>query len=201
MHRGRPTSTNRNLTHTRIYRSVTSVQGVASYFFVVELPIATLTYADTQTDARSRSNEQLRTIGWDEPPADLQGLISLPNGMVAGWRKNEVWFCEPYYPHAWPLKYMVALANEIVGLGAIGQTHHRADQGPAVVEHGHRSVADGAAIIQPLEPCTSRLSIVNTPGGVLYCSPNGLINITAAGAQNVTKDMMLKDQWGASPQS
>ena len=43
----------RNLTHTRIYRSVTSVQGVASYFFVTELPIATLTYADTLTDARS----------------------------------------------------------------------------------------------------------------------------------------------------
>jgi hypothetical protein len=36
---------------------------------------------------------------------------------------------------------------------------------------------------------------VNTPNAVLYSSPNGLINITAAGAQNVTKDFILKDQW------
>jgi len=51
------------------------------------------------------------------------------------------------------------------------------------------------AIIQPMEPCTSRLSVVNTPNAVLYCSPNGLINLTAAGAENVTKDIILKDQW------
>jgi len=49
--------------------------------------------------------------------------------------------------------------------------------------------------IQPLEACTSMLSIVNTPGGVLFSSPNGLINITPSGAQNLTLKMITKQQW------
>jgi len=187
----------RNLTHTRIYRSVTSVQGVASYFLVVELPITTLTYDDILADSAIVLNEQLGSLDWFPPPTDLQGLISLPNGMVASWRKNEVWFCEPYQPHAWPLKYMIAVPNNIVGLGAIGQTVIILTEGSPWSATGIDPSSMALAIIQPLEPCTSRLSIVNTPNSVMYCSPNGLINITAAGAQNVTRELMLKDQWAA----
>jgi hypothetical protein len=185
----------RNLTHTRIYRSVTGVQGVASYFFVAEVPIATLTYDDSQTDAAITLNEQLKSIEWDEPPVDLQGLVSMPNGMVAGWRKNEVWFCEPYYPHAWPLRYMIAVPNNIVALGVLGQTVMILTEGNPWSATGIDPSSMALAIIQPLEPCTARLSVVNTPNSVMYCSPNGLINLTASGAQNVTKDVILKDQW------
>ena len=66
---------NRNLTLTRIYRSVTGAQGVASYFMVVELPIATLTYDDTLTDAAITLNEELGSLDWYAPPVDLQGLV------------------------------------------------------------------------------------------------------------------------------
>jgi len=186
---------NRNLTKTRIYRSVTSTQGVASYFFVAEIPITTLTYDDTQLDSVIVNNEQLQSLDWAEPPADLQGLVSLPNGMVAGWRANEVWFCEQYQPHAWPLKYMIAVPTNIVGLGVLGQTVVILTEGNPWTATGIDPSQMSLAIIQPLEACTSQLSIVNTPGGVLYSSPNGLINITAGGATNLTKDMILKDQW------
>lgn len=185
----------RNLMKVRIYRSVTSTQGVASYFFVAEQDITDLTYDDTKTDAQITLNEQLHSIDWEAPPEDLQGLISLPNGMVAGWRENEVWFCEPYYPHAWPLKYMIAVPTKIVALGALGQTVLIMTDGHPWAATGIDPSAMALAIIQPLEPCTSRLSVVNTPNAVMYCSPNGLINLTASGAQNVTKDYILKDQW------
>jgi len=191
-----PTATaDRNLTHTRIYRSVTSTQGVASYFFVAEVPIGTLAYDDTQTDAQITLNEQLLSTEWSEPPSDLQGLVSMPNGMVAAWRKNEVWFCEPYEPHAWPLKYMIAVPTNIVGLGVLGQTLIILTEGNPWSATGIMPGQMSLAIIQPLEACTARLSIVNTPNGVLYCSPNGLINITPSGAANLTKDIILKEQW------
>lgn len=188
-------TTDRDLEFTRIYRSVTSVQGVASYFFVVEIPITQLTYDDIFTDDVITLNEQLGTLGWDVPPEDLQGLISMPNGMVAGWRSNEVWFCEPYFPHAWPLKYMIAVPNNIVGLGLYGQSVIILTEGNPWSATGVDPSSMALAVIQPLEPCTSRLSIVNTPSGVLYSSPNGLINITASGAQNMTINSILKDQW------
>src|SRR5215471_9978570 len=79
----------RDLTHMRIYRTVVSAQGVATFFYVAEVPVATTTYDDnhaTMTDALVVNNDELGTTTWSEPPADLQGLVTMPNGMVAGWR-------------------------------------------------------------------------------------------------------------------
>lgn len=187
----------RNLVTTRIYRTIVSAQGVATYFFVAEVPIGTLAYNDTQTDATIANNEQLKSLYWTEPPADLQGLVSMPNGMVAGWRNNEVWFCEPYYPHAWPVTYVIGVPNKVVGLGVYNQSVIILTQGQPYAATGVDPSTMALAIIQPLEPCTSRNSIVNTPNGVLYSSPNGLISITPQGAQNLTLQRILKDDWDA----
>lgn len=189
---------NRALTHTRIYRTVVSAQGVATFFFVAEIPIATLTYVDNcaiTTDAVIINNEQLQTLYWTGPPADLVALVTMPNGMIAGWRKNEVWFCEPYYPHAWPVVYVIAVDPEIVGLGVYDQSLIILTDGQPYAATGVDPQSMALSKIQPLEVCLSRLSIVNTPNGVLYASPNGLINITPTGAANLTSKMLTKDQW------
>lgn len=190
----------RNLTKTRIYRTVVSSQGVATFFFVAEIPIATLSYVDnaaTFPDSVIVNNEQLRTILWSEPPADLQGMVAMPNGFFAGWRKNEVWFSEPYYPHSWPIIHVLGVDAEIVGLGVHNQSVIVLTAGQPYAATGVAPESMTLAMVQPLEPCTSRRSIVNTPNGVLYSSPNGLINITSQGAVNLTKDLILKDQWYA----
>ena len=188
----------RNLTHTRIYRTVVGAQGVATFFFVVELPITTLTYPDNcavTTDAVIVGNEQLTSLYWSAPPDDLLGLVTMPNGLIAGWRKNEVWFCEPYYPHAWPVPYVIAVDPDIVGLGVFDQSLIILTDGQPYSATGTDPSSMALRKIQPLEPCTSWLSIVNTPNGVLYSSPNGLINITPSGAANLTHQMTTKDQW------
>ena len=187
----------RDLATTRIYRTITSTQGVATYYFVAEIPIAQLLYDDADSDALVAQNEQLMSLYWTEPPPDLQGLVSMPNGMVAGWRSNEVWFCEPYHPHAWPISYVVAVPNDIIGLGVYNQSVIILTQGQPYAATGVDPSSMALSIIQPLEPCTSRNSIVSTPNGVLYSSPNGLIDVTPAGAQNMTLTTILKDQWNA----
>ena len=189
---------NRQLETTRIYRTVVSAQGVATFFFVAEIPITTLSYADNaaiDTDAVVVGNEELATLYWSAPPIDLQGLVTMPNGMVAAWRANEVWFCEPYYPHAWPVPYVIAVDADIVGLGVYDQSVIILTDGQPYAAVGPDPSSMALWKIQPLEPCTSRLSIVNTPNGVLYSSPNGLINITPNGAANLTAQMTTKDQW------
>ena len=189
---------NRDLDFTRIYRTVVSAQGVSTFYFVAEVPIATLVYDDnaaTFPDSVIVANEQLQSANWAGPPADLQGLVTMPNGMVAGWRANEVWFCEPYVPHAWPVQYVVAVDPIIVGLGVYNQSLIILCEGQPYAATGVHPSAMAISKIQPLEPCTSRRSIVNTPNGVLYSSPNGLINITPAGAANLTLGTILKSQW------
>jgi hypothetical protein len=82
-----------------------------------------------------------------------------------------------------------------VGLGVFGQSLIILTQGQPWAATGVDPASMALAIIQPLEPCTSRNSIVNTPQGVLYSSPNGLINVTPAGAVNLTITRMLKQDW------
>jgi hypothetical protein len=186
---------NRLLATTRIYRTEVGLSGEAGFFFVAEIPIATLVYADTLTPAQVTSGEQLQSADWSGPPATLVGMVSMPNGMIAGWRDNEIWFCEPYRPHAWPTKYMLTIEAPIVGLGTIDQNLMILPAGQPYVATGIHPSVMSLRQVQPLEPCTSRLSIVSTPKGVLYTSNNGLILIGPSGGTNLTYDLIRKDEW------
>src|SRR5579883_1938323 len=111
------------ITTTNIYRTVTGVDGTTTYFFVASVPVTTLSYSDSAPDNIVTANNELLSTNWSPPPANLQGWVSMPNGMVAGWDNDaNVWFCEPYRPHAWPSIYTVAVDYPIVGLGVSGQT-------------------------------------------------------------------------------
>ena len=186
---------NRTLTKTRIYRTETGTDGSVAFFFVDEIPITTLTYADTVSEDIVSNSLILPSTDWSPPPSTLAGLVSMPNGMVAGWTGNEVWFCEPYYPHAWPVKYMQTVESPIVGLGTIDQNLMILTAGQPYVATGVSPSAITLAKVQPLEPCTSPGSIVQVPGGVLYASNNGLIQIGPTGGVNVTYSMIRKDEW------
>lgn len=185
----------RNLTHTRIYRTVTALDGTTTYFFVTELPIATLSYSDTATDAAVSLNELLSSTTWSGPPDDMVGIISLSNGMLAGFRENEVWFCEPYRPHAWPAQYTITTEFPVVGLGVMGQTLVVLTQGfihtATGISPSNISIVKLAGIL----PCTSRGSILSAPEGVYFSSPSGLILVSGAGVINVTKELVRKDKW------
>ena len=187
--------TDRNLKKIRIYRTVTSTEGVATYYFVTELTLPTVTYNDVQTDADISFNEELAAANYYPPPVDLRGAVTMPNGMVAAWTQNDLWFCEPYKMHAWPVSYGQTVEYPIVGLGVIGQTC-------VVCTSGYPSTATGThpslmtmALLSVFEPCLSRGSILSTPEGVYYASPNGLQLISTGSFLNITREAATKDKW------
>ena len=188
-------TTGRNLTKVRIYRTITSSQGVATYFLVAELTMPTYTYSDTLTDATVSGNNQLESTGWTAPPSDLKGMVAMPNGIVAGFRDNEIWFCEPYRPHAWPVAYTLAVDSTVIGLGVVGQSIIVATTTFPYSCTGIHPSTMSLARIAAYEPCLSRGSIVGTPQGVFYASQNGLILAQPGIVMNVTKDLMTKDKW------
>lgn len=189
--------TNRNLTKVRIYRTVTSSTGVATYFLVVEQAIATTTYNDTLSDTVVSAQSGLQSTTWSAPPTDLKGWVTMPNGIFAGWRNNEIWFCEPYRPHAWPAAYAIVTEFPVVGLGVIGQTLVICTQGSPAWCYGVHPSVMALSKISAFEPCWSRGSIVSAPEGVYYASPNGLIIINYGVAKNITKDLVTKERWQA----
>jgi hypothetical protein len=186
---------NRNLTKVRIYRTVTAVGGTTTFFFVVEQDITDTTYNDTIASSVVGGAAQLQSTNWTPPPTDLEGWVVMPNGMVAGWRNQEVWFCEPYRPHAWPAIYTMTVDYPVMGLGVIGQTLVVCTQGNPVALTGVNPSAVTEARLSSFEPCTSRGSIISSPTGVYYTSPNGLILVSNNGAVNVTRTLVTKDKW------
>jgi hypothetical protein len=104
-----------DITHRRIYRSVNG-----TYLFVTEIPAATVTY-DDYTEADSLA-EELPSLTWEMPPETLRGVVSSPNGFMAGFTGNDVYFSEVFRPFAWPVDYMQTVDYPIVGIGVMDTT-------------------------------------------------------------------------------
>ena len=189
-----PPSTNYNITHIRIYRSITG-ETTDSYEFVSEITVATSSYSDTLT--ASQLGEALATIGWVPPPATLAGLLPLPGGSMVGFVGNTVYFSEPFFPHAWPLAYALNVPYQIVGLGVYGMSVTvMTDRYPYIIS-GNGPGSMSVERVPILEPCVSKQSIASDEYGTVYASPNGLVGIGPETRGLVTKNLFRRDEWQA----
>lgn len=185
----------RNLTKVRIYRTITSSAGDASFFLVAEQDISDTTYSDTLSDTTVSANSLLQSTNWSEPPSDLKGWVAGANGMIVGFRGNELWFCEPYRPHAWPSAYTLAVEYPIVGLAAAGQSVVVCTEGYPMVLTGTHPASATLSRLSAFEPCLSRGSILSAPEGVYYASQNGLVLVANGAATNITRELVTRDEW------
>jgi hypothetical protein len=192
----------RNLTNINIYRTVVSTGGIATFFFVDTVPIGTVEYLDTKPGSEVSLNTQLPSTNWFPPPENLQGIVSMPNGMMAGFASNQVWFSEPYHPHAWPPGYVLTTEFPIIGLGV---SNGSLVVCTATVPYVVQGVNPGSMTLTKCDlpyPCSSRGSIVAGTKHVTYHSPNGLIQVKPDGTvMNTTDRWFTREQWqGKTPQ-
>jgi hypothetical protein len=134
----------RNITKQRIYRLQSSIATGADLFFIAERNDTASNYVDSS--AVDDFSEVLPSRDWNHPPDTLEGLVSLPNGMMAAFVGKDLYFCEPYRPHAWPQKYVLTIDYNIVALGAYGTTIVVMTEGTSLHRgrHGPGTDATGA---------------------------------------------------------
>lgn len=189
---------NRNITHARLYRTVTSPTGV-DYRQVVEWPIASVpaTYDDTQLDVAIADNPVLQSLEWSAPPATLQGLIGVAGGYLAGFVGRTVRLSVPYYPHAWPEDYSYAVEDTIVGLGTFGNTVVVLTEGRPYLLVGPSPDAMSLQKLEAVQPCLSKRSIVNTVAGIMFASTDGLVLVDGTANTGViaSRNWVTKDEW------
>lgn len=183
----------RGINRMRIYRSQTSESGITNLYFIHERAASAADFVDVVAD--NPINEVLPSSDYNAPPDDLQGLTSLPNGMMAAFVGKKLYFSEPYRPHAWPEKYILTCDYEIVGLGVFGTS-------VAIMTNGCPYVAQGTAPenmtmdrLRVNLPCLSASSIVDLGYSVAYASTQGLVTISQSGAVVASEGMMTRDQW------
>ena len=178
-----------------LYRTITGASGQTTYYRIAEIAAATTTYADTMTDAVLAGNLKLESTSWQPPPAALKGFIAMPNGFLIGFDGSNIYMSEAYHFHAWPAEYKQATETPIVGLGILGQTCVVCTQGYPATITGSKPATCSFTKATTGEPCLSRGSIVSGPQGVIYASQNGLILVGPGGINNVTDQIITKEEW------
>lgn len=185
----------RLITHRRIYRSATSESGITDLYFVAQITAATTTFTDNLSNP---IEEVIPTIDYDKPVDALRGLTAMPNGMMAAFQGSEVFFCEPYIPHAWPARYSIKVNAPIVGLVAFGSVLAVLTKSTPWIMQGLHPDSVSAQKIETPFPCLSKRGIVDMGYAAIYPSTDGLVRITAdGGAALLSNGLWDTEQWKA----
>jgi len=187
-----------NLLKKRVYR--TDANG--TYRFVGDVGIATDTFSDAVLDVNL--GEEIPTITFDAPADDVSadhpegpmlGLVSMPNGIFAGFAGQTVFFSEAFQPHAYPDEYKLTVKSDIVALaplntGLLVLTKEK----PAIIQGLDPSSMSMMEVDSSLS-CVAKRSVVDMGEFVMYSSPDGLVMATEGGLSLVTEQTFTRDQW------
>ncbi len=185
-----------HLTTKRIYRAATGSTGTA-FRFAAEIPLAQADYVDTLHD--TELGEVLPSDIWTLPPVDLQGILALPNGVMVGFRENQLCFSAQNQPHAWPIEYRLNTDTKIVGIGNIDTTVVIGTQSFLYVATGNDPAAYSMSKFEVPHAASSKRSFAYITGlGVIFSGPQGLMVVQGVGqAKNLTENVFTLDQWTA----
>lgn len=183
----------RGFTKQRIYRSQTGTAGGANLYFIAERNDSAANFTDNI--AVDSFNEALPSLDWTPPPADLKGLVAMPNGIMAGYVGKDLYFCEPYRPHAWPVKYAQATNFDITGLAVSGSTLIVGTTGMPYLVGG---TSPDTMVMEKIElsmPCLNAQGMVDMGYAVLYPSNDGLVQVAGGTPNLISGSLLTRDQW------
>ena len=204
-----------NINRKRIYRTVSGTSAT-DFQFVAEVAAATTSYTDTKTSGQL--GEVIQSDGWypprssvhnepggsafsptvvDPSPYTLTGLTLMANGIMAGFAGNIVCFSEPYMPHAWKRESELVSDYQIVATKAFGQSLAVLTAAYPYLIQGSDPASMTMTRLDELQACSSKRSAVTMSGGVVYASPDGLVQINNGGVQLLTKGLFTKEEWQA----
>lgn len=171
------------ITEIRVYRTPTG-SSIAQYFYVGTIGVGSGagTYNFTDNVLGEQLNEPLSSLNYYPPDTGLQGLMSLPNGILAAWKGNELHFSEAYKPWAWPPQYVKTLPNAVVGGIVYGAGAFITTRGQPYLVSGVSPDSMTTSKINVDQAGVSKRSIAVVDGAVIYASHDGLVAVTGGSA-------------------
>lgn len=179
----------------RIYRAATGNTGTV-FRFVAEIDLETETYEDVLTD--EQLGEVLESEEYDLPPDDLRGIRILPNGVMAGFSKNQLCLSAQNRPHAWPVGNRLTVDTDIVAISNIDTTVVVGTESFVYSASGNDPSAYSMSQPGARQACVSKRSMryMNDQVGVVFASPDGLMAMTGpTTVRNVTEGVFTRRQW------
>jgi hypothetical protein len=177
----------------RIYRTQTGTSGVADFFFLREIAIATTSTTD---DARTLGDLMV-TAGWIPPPANGFGLIALWGGMMAMLSGKRILFSEVDKPYTYPEKYDIPTLDTPLATVKWEQNMLVLTTGRPVLCQGTGPDSMDDSQLALSQPLASVQSVVALGHGVCWASNEGLAYAGISGQANVILGLITPRQWKA----
>lgn len=190
----------RNIAHWRPYRS-NSGSETATFQYVpstddLGVPIATATLEDEVPN--SELQEVCPSTIWAEPPANLNGIVAMANGIHLGFFGRTLCPSESYVPYAYPVEYQLTVESDIVGLCAWDQSAFVGTTGSPYFVSGVDAATLTATKLDGDQACVSARSICATKRGVVYASPDGLcLAVPGSPVEVITQRHFTREEWQA----
>lgn len=190
-----------------IYRSSITSSGQGQWRYVtsfnskggsvppgVEYNVGNSTYSFTDNFKEEELGEVPTNLNWTCPD-NLEGLITVGNGVFAAFKGNTVYLSVQYQGHAFPSEYAVPLDFEVVGLGSFGNTLVICTKSNTYLLVVNDPSATILRPIQEAHACVSKRSIVSMADSVIYATNYGLIRITQDGATRISYPIISDTFW------
>ena len=180
----------------RIYRAATGNTGTA-FLFVAEIALSTADYVDALKDAQL--GEVLQSADWTLPPDDLRGILALPNGVMAGFSKNQLCLSSQNNPHAWPIGNRLTTDTDIIGIGNVDTAVVIGTKSFVYIASGTDPAAYSMSKFEIPQAASSKNSFAYLANiGVVFAGPDGLMAVQGVGqVKNLTESVFTREQWQA----
>lgn len=182
------------ITHKVIFRAATGSSGSA-YLTVAKIPLEQESYTDNLADFDL--GVPLESQLADLPPADMRGLLAMPNRILVGFAKNELILSEQGRYYSFPVDYRQATDYPIIAIGAIDASIIVLTESYPYVATGYTPDAISMRKMEVAYACSSKRSVANLKDfGIVYASPDGLVAINGQGAPILlTSGLLNREQW------
>jgi hypothetical protein len=182
-----------NITHKNIYRTNTGSEST-DFQFVAQVAIETTTY-DDQVDSADLG-VVLPSVGWSQPPADMQGLCTHPAGFLVGFSGREVCLSEQFLPHAWPVANKYPVDTEIIDVAVFGTSILVLTNRLPYILSGNDPAAMYLEKPESGWACTNKRGVVDFGDVIVYPSAEGLVAIGVGTPPTlITQDLLDEDDW------
>lgn len=193
-----------DMTNTNIEQVlIDEKSSLSEYFFVGEFPIGENVFIDELMDYEL--GFLLETQSYTEPPASLQGVITVDGTQLAGfYAGNKIRFSMANFPHVWQeadeltvpdtIHALIEMNSDVIVLtcGAIYMVEPIKDCKTVGCRRVHKTLEN-----YPLISCCGGHGYTKTPKGVVFVSMEGLILTDGRSAQNITSPYFAPDDWKA----
>ena len=133
------------------------------------------------------------------PPDNLLGLVTMPNGIGVAFIDRTLYFSElPSIGNgieSWPDRYRKPVQNTIKGLMVTGTEVIVLSEGTPRMVTGTDPLYMRVMDLPSTQACTAHRSISKVGNSVMYSSGDGMARVTGASSTNSTKDFIQKKQW------